>query len=420
MIDRRVTSLAVAVFVAAICLPLSQGGTPSIHASPVNATFQVKLGCSLGNPPVSYAAHCGLTLGMTAHLKAVTNHALGGGYELWITGTRVTPSPAIAAGRTVCTSSPCLSPRFVRNGKSVTYIVSYDYQAWLVFHPSGTPIVLKKSNIVRVAWAPKAQVVVIQRVRTVGSIITVNVALTYGTLESEYLDLRIINGPGRFTTIGNCQRATVTNRFAATSCDINVNCASYRAQIEVEGRVVGETSGEVPATSEPLFLCRAVPLPTAGTTWVMITTPCTPNATTPTLTQVGLACYDPTQANLKVSWQVGASSATWVTPYWSASFQYPVPQSIPPGGADLSLSATATDLSGAGINAKMCVGSDTDFQVKNNVRCVETPEARGKGMTTHDLKTVTLLSFKASAGSKAHLYIGFQDGGTLEYTYQAK
>lgn len=154
MTGRRVAALAAAVFLASSCLPLSQAGARSIHASSVKAPIRVTLGCSVGNPPRSYAAHCGLTLGMTVHLKAVTNHALGGGYLLWITGRRVTPPPALAAARTVCTRSPCLTDRFVRCRKSVTSIVAYDYQAWLVYHPSGTPNFIKKSNVVRVAWAP--------------------------------------------------------------------------------------------------------------------------------------------------------------------------------------------------------------------------------------------------------------------------
>jgi len=144
MIGRRIATVTMAVLLAAICFPFSPMGAGAILAAPVNASFQVKLSCSVGNPPGSYAAHCGLTLGMTAHLKGVTNHAMGGGYELWITGKRVTPSPAVTAASTVCTSSPCLSNRFVTNGNCITHTASYDFHAWMgcppiLFSPSHAP-----------------------------------------------------------------------------------------------------------------------------------------------------------------------------------------------------------------------------------------------------------------------------------------
>jgi hypothetical protein len=137
---------------------------------------------------------------------------------------------------------------------------------------------------------------------------------------------------------------------------------------------------------------------------------------------LGSACVDKSGLVVADKWTVGAGSAQWNVPgQWQTSYEWTVPESIPPAGAKLTMKMTGTELIG-GANNRICpaMGARGGFEFKGEAQPVTLGFCAEAGGTKSDTKTVTLVpSSAAAAGTIAYLTVGAQDGPSYTYTYRA-
>ena len=114
---------------------------------------------------------------------------------------------------------------------------------------------------------------------------------------------------------------------------------------------------------------------------------------------------------------ITGSGATWDPDGWRGEFRWTIPSSIPPGGANASLSVTATDKTGGRFNAVM--GVSGNLFIGNGPAVVEALADKVAGPATKEAsKSFRLVPGSYCDGCPVSVTVGIQDGPRITFNYK--
>jgi len=133
---------------------------------------------------------------------------------------------------------------------------------------------------------------------------------------------------------------------------------------------------------------------------------------------VGTPEIDRTGILLATKWtSITGSAATWDTDGWRGDFSWSIPSSIPPGGANASLSVTATDKTGGRFNA--VIGASGNLFIENGPAAVEALADKIAGPATKSAsKSFRLVPGSYCDGCAVSVTVGIQDGPRITFNYK--
>ena len=150
--------------------------------------------------------------------------------------------------------------------------------------------------------------------------------------------------------------------------------------------------------------------------WKLVQTPCTGAGKT----LVGLACFDSAgYASSFASVTASEASSPASLNGSGADFtdDYTVPETMPAGGAPLTLKAKVTQVTSP-AHGGVCQAGIGDTEGLAVPVCAQTAETVNNGQTLTAEKTVTLEPGSGTAGTRLTLLIELAPAGTLYFTYE--
>ncbi|MGE3795514.1 MAG: calcium-binding protein [Dehalococcoidia bacterium] len=115
------------------------------------------------------------------------------------------------------------------------------------------------------------------------------------------------------------------------------------------------------------------------------------------------------------SWTAGQGTARFAPSYGSADFSFPVPAVIPPQGAPVTLSVTAT--ADRIFGPALGIHGDATFAGPSTQATAVVPAGGG---TASASATVTIVPLASAPGTKVLIYIGLQSGPRVNYRFRAE
>jgi hypothetical protein len=134
------------------------------------------------------------------------------------------------------------------------------------------------------------------------------------------------------------------------------------------------------------------------------------------LQRVGTPQVDKTGSLFPDDWVVSDSSAVFDQPGYRADFSWTLPATIPPGGADVTLTVKATDKSGGGLTTGMGLHGNVPFTGGDGTVYASANKTAGQPTATAG-KTFRLVPGSYCDTCPISVTIGLQGGPLITFTY---